>query len=75
MGCRTQAWATIQATADSAWAGMTAGAGHRRRVCGAAPQSGELLKAHYLTAGVPGPAGLLVVGLDLEGPNHRIVAW
>lgn len=61
----------VQATADSAWADcMTAGAGRRRRVCGAAPQNEELLKAHY-----PGPAGLLVVGLDLEGPNHRIVAW
>lgn len=64
-GCRTPAWALAQATADPAWAGMTARAVRRRKVCGAAgaaPQDVELLKARD---GAPGPDELHVVGLDL----------
>lgn len=75
MGCRTQAWALVQATADSAWAGMAARAGCRRKVCGAAPQDVELLKAQYMADEAPGLAELHVVGLDREGPDRRNVAW
>lgn len=41
MGCR--AWALGPTTAE---ASMAAGAGCRRKVCGAAPQVGRLLKPH-----------------------------
>lgn len=68
-GCRTQAWAWAQATADSAWAGMAAVC--RRKVCGAAPQDVELLKALDPADGALGPAELHAVGLDREGPNRR----
>lgn len=67
-GCRRRARAPGRATAGSAWAGTAARVGCRRRACGAARQSGELLAALY-----PGPAGLHVLGLDHEGRTHRHV--
>lgn len=79
MGCRTQAWALVQATAYSAWACMAARTVRRRKVCGAAaaaaggaaPQDVELLKALEPADGVPGPAELHMVGLDPEGPYRK----
>lgn len=73
-GCRTQAWALVQATAGSAWAGKAARAGCRRKVCGAAPQDVELLKAQQPADGAPESAELHAVGLDPEGRDHRNVA-
>ncbi len=78
MGCKTRAWALAQATARSAWAGMAARAVYRRKVCGAAgaaPQDVELLKDQELADGAPEPAELHVVGLNLEGLDHKNVAW
>lgn len=64
-GCRRGARAPGRATAGSAWVGTAARAGCRRRACGAARWSGELLAALY-----PGPAGLHALGLDHEGRTH-----
>lgn len=66
MDCRTQAWASVQATADSAWACMAARAVCRRKVCVAAPQHVEPLEP---VVGAPGMAELHSVGLDHGGPN------
>lgn len=71
-GCRTQALAPAQATACSAWACMAARAVCRRKVCGAAPQDVELLKALQLADGAPGPAELCMLGLDPEGQDHIV---
>lgn len=67
MGCRTQAWAWVQATADSAWADMAVMAVCRRKVCGGAagavPQ--RLLKlALELVDWAPGLAEVHVVDPD-----------
>lgn len=75
MDCRTQAWASVQATADSAWACMAARAVCRRKVCVAAPQHVEPLKPLELVVGAPEMAELHSVGLDIEGPNRANVAW
>lgn len=74
MDCRTQAWASAQATADSAWACMAARAECRRKVCVVAPQHVEPLKPLEPVVGAPGTAGLHSVGLDHEGPNCVNVA-
>lgn len=73
-GCRTQAWAKQQATACSAWAGMAAAAGHRRKVCDAAPQDEGILKEVEPPDGWLGQLQALGLGLDLEGPDHKNVA-
>lgn len=71
MGCRTQAWARAQATADSAWADMIAMAVCRRKVCGAAgavPQ--KLLKlVQELVDWAPGLAEHHVAD-----PGHKSVS-
>lgn len=68
MGCRTLAWAQVQATADSAWAHTAARAGCRRKVCGAAPQDVKFLEVAEMTHG---PVELHVVGLDHGGSSDR----
>lgn len=74
MGCRTWAWAQVQATAYSAWARMAARAGCRRTVCGAARQDVELLKVLEQVDGASGPVALHEVGPDPEGPDRTSAA-
>lgn len=76
MGCRTQARAWAQATAESAWVDMAVMAVCRRMVCGAAggggaaPRDMELLMLVLkLVDWAPGLAELHAVG-----PNHKSAA-